>query len=555
MSYKKSPFDGVIDKNVQKSRFNLSHEWKAQISLGRLYPCITMEAMPGDEWSIKSEYMFRAQSLYFPIMALITMRADTYYVPYRILWQDTHGETNRGWTNWITEFTEEEHPYLNVYMRQQNIAETGEINQLVHAYMGLPTSQDATNHYINRVNAFPFAAYIKIYDFYYSVRQLEDERSFNLTPGDNTSAFDTAWGTGTTGAYGCISGLWEKDYFTSALPTPQIGEAVQVPLVADVDSGEPAGPHMVKDYGGNAPPAGDITNAGDGNLLSGANPIYIDIQQTASVIKQLRIAEVLQSYYERIMKIGQRYSDWLKGMFGEKPYASYIDQPVMLGSAFGRLQISDVMTTAETTVGATAVQTGAYRGNANLYSNDGDTITYECKEHGIIMQILHVCPNTNYGQGVHRMWRRDVQTDYPLDMFSSIGDQEILKEEVVHDFTPGNTNNEATFGYIPRHSEMKYMNNIFVGNLLWNTNRSQHLGRIWESYLPGFDWSTIEIGVPFVHSIQNTGAGGIREVDVFRVLPIATSGNSPAQHTLFAHVFHSIYVNRALPRYAVPDLT
>lgn len=551
MSYNKSLFEGVPKKNPNQSRFNLSHEWKSQFSLGRLIPCLLLETMPNDEFSINSEFLFRFQSLYYPIMSTITMRCDYHYIPTRILWP-YQGSTNQGWRKWISEQTEEELPYVNANMQ---FSTTGANNTILQ-FMGIPLIDHATeaNYTINNLLAFPLSAYLKCCDQYYRVSQLEDERWFPLQPGDNTTAFENALGVSGSKRYNTLGSLWMKDYFTSALPTPQIGEAVQIPMVADPND-PTTYPTRWMDSSGNTSGtdsaiAYDGTNAQTQVGITSGIPAFLDTQTNAADIRQLRLAEVLQGYYERIMKIGQRYTDFIEGLFGQNPTPGLVEEPILFGSKFGRVQISDTMTTAETVNGTVVSVTGDYRGNANLYSNDRDTIHYHCREHGYILGIIQVNPNTNYGQGIHRLWRRQVQTDFPLDMFSTIGDQEILKEELVYNYLDTSTN-EETFGYIPRHSEMRYQNNIFVGELLHATGQSQHLGRIWD--LATFDMEDLEINEQFVHCLLNGDNGGIRVTDTFRVLPIIATG-SPAQHTVFAHIYHSIYVNRNLPLYATPKL-
>lgn len=551
MNYNKSLFQGVPKKNPNVTTFNLSHEWKSQISLGKLVPCLLLEAMPGDDFIINSEFMSRAQSLFYPIMHKLTMRCDYYYIPNRILWT-YQGTGNQGWAKWISEMTEETLPYIDADMEESG----AEINQRVLSYMGVPLSSHATNHIVSGISAFPLSAYLKIYDEYYRVPQLEDELWFPLVDGDNTATFNTQMGAN----WKCLPSLWEKDYFTSALPTPQIGEAVRIPLVnedptidADATGGEFTYPSRWVKADGTTPatPGQSLTTGADSLTVIGSDTgSGLNIQETAATIKQLRVAEILQSYYERIMKIGQRYRDFIEGMFGHDPMPMSVDVPVQFGSKFGRIQISDTLTTAETVNGTVTSVTGDYRGNANLYSADNDNMRCTCLEHGWIMAIIQVNPNTGYGNGLHRMWKRKVQTDFPLDMFSTIGDQEILKEEVVYHFS-NNAKNEETFGYIPRHSEMRYQNNIFTNTLLFNNNISQHLGRLWNWQTLNYD--DLEINKAFVHTDQPITQGGIRTANVFRVLPISGAGDA-AQHTLFLHIFHSIYVKRNLPLYATPKL-
>lgn len=570
MSYKKSPFENAPKKRVNKTRFNLSHEHKSQMVPGMIFPCMRpIETMPGDEFEIQSQFFFRFESLYYPIMHKMTMRADTYFIPYRILWPKGTG-TNVGWMDWLTKMEEVDHPRMNARMSSNNLA--FEINVL--AYMGIPLLQpDPTAGYdthINNLNAFPLSAYLMIWDWYERNPQLEDERWFPLEDGDNTTAFETAYDIAAGFTFPLLSSKWEKDYFTSALPLPQVGDAIKIPLVSDQhltdDGSQIAGPYFTALMAdGGAPAAGDIKTAVGGVLQDSASAeIYLDINATAAVMRQLREAEVLQSFHERVMKIGDRYDDYIQGLYGTHPQPGTISIPVLIGSVFGKVNIADVMTTADQTSSA-RLKTGDYTGQANLFET-GDVMRYTCHEHGVILMLVQLNANTGYGQGIDRMWRRSVQTDYPLDMFATIGDQEILKEEIL--FTGNTADNAAgrpqeTFGYIDRFGDSKFCNDIYVGNLgKTGVGLSQHLGRWWDPLTTtGATYSSrisisggiaagIETG--FIYS-SALNPGGHRLTDVFKNLPV-NGTNYPTQGTTFAWIFHSIYVNRALPLYSTPSL-
>lgn len=560
MSYKKSIFEGVPRKNVNKSRFNLSHEYKGQMLPGYLTPCLLLETLPGDEWTIDSEFMFRFQPLFFPIMHKMTMRCDYFYVPNRILWM-SNGGAEVGWQNWIMNFEDTSHPTFTANLSHNDLAFS--VNVLAH--MGLPLIDDdeaGASTLVENLNAFPPSAYLKIWDEYYRIPQLEEERWIALTSGDNTASLESGFNVAAGSVLPTLPAKWEMDYFTSALPTPQIGDAIKIPLIEEslLVPGSLNGPRQLREVGtGDIPVGSGGVNQDQGALELGGSgdDMYLDIDETAATIKQLRIAEVLQSYYERIMKVGQRYRDFIKGLWGNDPEPGVVDVPVLMGSKFGRIQIADVMTQANTAIGETGTsRTGDYTGQANMYATDNDTIRHYCAEHGWIMAIIQVNPNTSYGQGIERFWRRNVPTDYALDMFSSIGDQEILKEEVLYNpLTAEEEKNFETFGYIPRFSEYRFKNNIHVHNLNFNTGVSMHLGRIWPQTVRGATYdSTIEINSNFTES-DPFSIGGTRITDTFRVLPVGESSiQYPGEGVMFTHIFHSIFVNRNLPMFSTPKL-
>lgn len=555
MSYNKSLFQGVPKKHANKSRFNLSHEYKAQALPGYLLPILTLETLPLDNWEIDTEFMFRFAPSYFPVMQKFTMRADYFYVPNRILWMEGTG-ANVGWKKWIAEQEEILPPTMSPTLRYLEASFTNS----VLSYMGLPLNLigGGKSVVIEGLNAFPLSAYLKIWDEYYRVPQLEGERWFNLQAGDNTTAFtgsfDVGGWTTATGIWQCLPAKWEKDYLTSALPTPQIGEAVLIPSLGVEEDGTYT-PQQVYDLDGNL--------VGTNNLKTVLGTLSLDtndpaVLETKATIKQFRLAEVLQSFYERVMKVGTRYRDFIEGLWGDDPEPMAVDVPVLIGSKFGRVQVSDVMTTAFTTPTDGGTQsTGNYSGQMNLYENGNGKLHYYCREHGFLMCILQVNANTGYNGGIERFWRRTLQTDYPLDMFSGIGDQEILKEEVI--YTPvisEAAKNQETFGYIPRFSEMRYKNNFFHSNLNYNFGLSQHAGRVMgEGNFLNMD--DVEINVDFVSVYNNNYdlyLGSLRTADIWRILPNNSGVAGEYEGIIYMHIFHSIYVERALPMYSTPQL-
>lgn len=560
MSYKKNPFENAPKKAPKKTRFNYSHEHKAQMLPGYLIPCMRpLETLPGDEFDIDTEFFFRFANLYFPIMHRITMRADYYYIPLRILWEKGEGST--GFKDWISKNEEIEPPKMTARMAFNTLA----FNVNLLSYFGLPLlhTDAAFETSIPDLSAFPLSAVLMIWDWYERIPQLEDERWFNLKDGDNTADFAAAFNQAAGAVFPLLSARWEKDYFTSALPSPQTGDAITLPIA---DPNDPRTGWVDATLG--TPVTGDVfgatTPGGLPKSQIGATDVILDVTAT---IRDLREAEVLQSFYERIMKIGDNYDDFIEGLHGVTPQPGIISIPQLIGSKFGRVQISDVMTTADaTSAPGASSKVGDYRGQANLYGSSGGSIKYKCTEHGLIICLIQLNANTSYGQGIERLWRRSVQTDFALDMFASIGDQAILKEEVLYNAkTTDLAKNQQTFGYIDRFSEYKWANNIHVHNMNFNGGKSQHLGRIWDpaTTVGAVYDSAIEINAQFTKSasdIPEDGLGtvnpaGHRVVDVFRVLPSGgTNIQYPTEGIIYTWFFHSIFIDRQLPLYSTPKL-
>lgn len=583
MRYNKNPFSAYAPKKQNKSRFHMPHTWNHDFAIGKAIPVLTIPTLPGDEFDISSEFYFQFDPLYYPAFGMINMDVNYYWVANRICWRTTTFTdalgSGDGWEAFITYSAELEHPYVSADMQ---LLANGEQNDCVLGYMNLPYIREAVgfDDKINHINCIPLSAYLLIVDTFIRNDKLEPGRWFNLSPGENNADFNIAFEgyttkgtTPTDGRFRVLSSKWEWDYLTSCTPTPQLGDAIKIPMMGEDISGNTLYPYQwVKTSDGTDAPDGAFTTAAGGESRAAGEPVGLDIQETAADMRQLRLAEVLQSYKERLLKIGQRYADYLKGMFGRAPEPGSIDLPLWFGNYTARVEISPTYAQATTEVGEKTYKTGQYAGNARLYKKGGD-LHINVREHGWIIAILEMRPTASYGQGIDRWWRYALPTDYPLDMFANIGDQEVLKEEVMYNSKTGKSAlNQGTFGYIERYAEMKFLQNRYGSNLTGYTGKQEwaksiHDGRIWSEGIMDDDTrynDQIEISKWFVSVIRHndggvywpsyTGDNGqFRTDDLFNSLTLPYNLGT-TKNPIIGLIYHDIWVNRALPFHSTPAL-
>lgn len=537
----KNIFNSVALPKVGSNTFDLSHDVKMSFKMGGIYPTLVLDCIPGDRFKMSSETMLRFAPMLAPVMHRVNITTHFFFVPNRILWPN--------WEKWITGDLEVEPPYLTPPVDPDALSNYGYFQGTIADYFGLPTIEgdgpaSDTIGQNTRISAFPLAAYLKVWDEYYRDQNLQQEHFSPLVDGNCNGVM--SWGTNYRDRLGStvLERAWQHDYFTSALPFAQKGDAVQIPIAGfnDVNvilSNNPGRPILRDDLGptygelgpmfrttGGAlgieatppvPNPGGVRFDPNGTLLAKTS----DLNAEAADINSLRRAFRLQEWLERNARGGTRYIENILAHFGVKSSDARLQRPEYLGGSRQNMVISEVLSTAET--GAPIGQMAGH----GIAVGSGKDFTYYCEEHGWIIGLINVQPTTAYSQGIARMWTREDRLDYFWPSFAHIGEQEVKNKELC---VIGDTGyDEATFGYVPRYAEYRYMNNRFSGEFR-STLSFWHLGRIFNRALPP------QLNDTFIKANPNTRIFAVEEGD-----------------HIFGHIYNRIRAVRKMPKYGIPS--
>lgn len=529
----KNIFNSVKMIKPKNNVFDLSHDIKFSMDMGRLVPHCILEVVPGDNITQSCEQMIRFAPMTSPAMHRINAYTHFFFVPNRILWD--------GWEEFITGGDGEEvtpvAPYLYI-----NNAPAGSIAD----YLGVPT--DAGTNL--KVSALPFAAYYKVFDEFYRDQNLSDPVGFPLDDGNNTTLFAT-----TSPNAAPFHRAWEHDYFTSALPWPQKGAEVTMPLGTDADLvyDSNMGQTKITQADGSTPPfvAGnwELKTNSDGYIHFGTDGIptaynvdttentYVDLSTaTAASINDLRRAFKVQEWLEKNARGGTRYIEHILSHFGVRSSDARLQRPEYLGGGKSPVIISEVLQTSGSVAGATP------QGNLSGHGiSVGSSHAFHktVEEHGYIIGIMSVMPEPAYSQGLNRHWFRFNKLDYYWPSFANIGEQEVLNKEL---FANTSSEDEEVFGYVPRYAEYKYMSSRIAGDFR-ETLEYWHLGRKFTEHP--------NLNQDFINCVPSKRIFAVQD------LPDTTEGSGEAVvnfHNLYCHVFHRIRAVRPMPVFGVPQI-
>lgn len=504
-------FKRVRAANPPRSNFDLSHERKLSLDMGRLAPVLLQEVIPGDTFNINTETMIRFSPLVSPVMHRIHNHLHYFFVPNRILMNNP-----TDWEKFLTKDPAITIPQINLKNRSVPVGSLAD-------YMGLPTVPSPTVvAYDEYISQLPFRAYLKIWNDFYRNSRIQTEIDYK----DDTTVLNALGAD-------LLSRNYEDDYFTTSTPYAQYGA---IPAHADVTYNSLGGQSLVKRIGGAQAAAGNIKVAATGELEdASSNDIYIDQSNTAHVTaEEIRRAEAMQRVLEKLARAGNRYKDWLLSFFGVESDDGRLDMAEYLGGAKTPVIVSEVLNQTGVLNATDGEPLGTMGGHAINVGKKYDC-TYTAKEHGWIMAIMSVLPEPAYQSCLPRHFKRLLESDFPLPEYAQLGEQGVYRKELYYNPTDSGYSN-SVFGYQPRYQEYKTGFSSVHGQFR-DTLKFWHLGRIFNPLAPP------QLNDDF---IQADPADFTR---IFAITDIAKT------EQLYAQVYHNISASRLLPYYADPKIS
>ncbi|QCQ84760.1 major capsid protein [Blackfly microvirus SF02] len=519
-------FSQVPRAEIQRSSFDRSHGYKTTLNASNLVPIYVDEALPGDTFNLRANVFGRLATPLHPIMDNLHMEFFFFAVPYRLIW-----------ANFKRFFGEQENPTdTTSFLVPQIVAPAGGfVVGSLFDYFGIPTGSP-----LIKVNALHARAYNLIYNQWFRDENLQTSVPFTTGDGPDPDTNYTVLQRGK-----------RHDYFTSALPWPQKGPAVSIPLGSTAPVGTASTPQFTgtgkptmtfnRTGTGLVPSSGSgVAFSGSGGLVettetgkvaaSGIYPtnLYADLSTaTAATINQLRQAFQIQKIYERDARGGTRYTELIRSHFGVTSPDARLQRSEYLGGGHSMVNVNPIAQTSNTADGPAPL--GSLGAMGTVSSKSGG-FTKSFTEHCVLIGLCCVRADLTYQQGLDRMWSRQTRWDYYWPALAHIGEQAILNKEI---YCEGNNApaDEAVFGYQERYAEYRFKHSILTGHF-----RS--------SYAQSLDtW----------HLAQNfAGLPTLNSTFIKENVPLQRAIAVPAAPQFLVDCYFQLHCARPMPLYGVP---
>lgn len=481
-SVMKHQFSQVPQVAIPRSTFNRDHTYKTTFDAGKLIPFYADEVLPGDSVNLNATLFGRLATPLAPIMDNIYLDTHYFFVPNRLI-QDNFKKMMGEQKN-----PEDSTDFLVPQLVDDN--NTGFAEGSLEDYLGLPLANQATGL---SVSSYWRRAYGLIWNEFFRDQNLQDSVEVATDQGpDNLSAVD----------YQILPRGKRHDYFTSALPWPQKGPGVELPLSGGTANIQSDGTMQyttdgtltsaLKKSGAHHTSTGaewqNASNISSSIGTSYASGLKADVSLNESVtINELRKAFALQKLAEKNARSGTRYTEIIKGHFNVTSPDARLQRPEFLGGGSSRINITPVaQTSASNLLARTPPQSaenstpqGTLAGYGT-FANEGDGFTKSFTEHGVIIGLVSARADLTYQNGVDRMFNRKTKYDFYWPTLAHLGEQEILNKEIYADGTTAN--DEGVFGYQERWSEYRYKNSKITNKFRSNASGSLDLWHLSQEF-------------------------------------------------------------------------
>lgn len=487
-----------------RSAFDLSHLNTLTVdNAGKIFPVMCLETVPSDSFDLNVNALLRVLPQVVPLYSRQRVYFHAFYCRNSDLWQ--------GWNAYMKKGKDGNYTLTRPALTADNISSDGlDDDGLVEAgsiwdYMGIPIGTDLAQLISDgyHIDAMPFMALQNIRRWYYVNRNLyisddclfpHDDADFRLNNAGNIISYvNESQSNNILGAD--MWHLWPQDYFTSALPFQQRGDAPTLPLTFGADSS------MNLDFSdaftsSQSLPTSSLSNftlSRDGSSSESGTNMLLDSYTSSSsytfnlqtalekgkvdfsnttfdtglVLDDIRRLAVAQLELEKMAFTDGSYEEFGLAFYGLTPKNAVDYKPVYIGGCYQDVSFSEVLQTSSSTDSSAL---GAYAGHGVSVTNNGQLGHVDCDDYGYIIIMCSIMPDVYYCQGLDRMYTKSIQSEEFLPNRTKLGLRAILNQEL---FLSGDLDTDQDlFAYQDPFDELRYHQNVIHGKIADFSNES-----------------------------------------------------------------------------------
>lgn len=547
--------DKMLKPSFPRSLFDLSHLSSMTIkNAGYVFPISFWRTVPSDEFTISVRSLVRVLPQVVPLYSRQRLYVYAFYSRNGDLWENWNTFARKG----LAGTTIKTIPTLN---SGNTTLSAAVVADSISDYLNIPIGAPAAAVTSGKLSALPMMMYTRIWRDYFFNHNFAVQHSGNslvngmqyLLP-DNDDHFRlnddgeiisfkensvaTSFDLNDTGSLpyldsddkfhiGLFPHLYPDDYFTSALPFQQRGNASKFNI--DINFNTATGnntfigwkpqtgfppPPLFKNSSTSSSIAGGLEltpfQSGDTSLqptialtsapgswsdvlfqtnydfghwfvenakLYGMNTAVVRGTLTNTVgitLNDLRELTLSQLEMERMARTDGSYNEFAQTFFGVTPKNAIDYKPVYIGGTYTSLSFTEVL---QTSASSGSSYLGQYAGHGIGADNNGYLGRVYCDDYGYIMVLGCIMPDVYYHQGIDKHYTELNQSQMLLPDRAKLGMQPILNQElyfqaysVVDD--DSNPVNENLFAYQDVFDDYRFMVNRIHGKIADSANTS-----------------------------------------------------------------------------------
>ena len=510
--HKKNRSNVLPTVQAKLSSFDLSESLMTTIPVDTLIPVYWQELNPGDRFRININALSRLMPLVAPIMSDVKLKFGAFWVPNSLIWDKFY--------NFMGEKVYPDSDTELTIPNLKNVTTSTLTSQSIGDYLGLPIGKAFNTG--EKISSLPFRAYNKIWNDWFRAIDLQEPVELKTDSTEDDLA-----------NYKLLKVGKPMDFFTSALTSPQAGEAINIPLVGNAgvyasnsfSDGAWTGKINLQSresYGGNS---GEIYRTDKKNAtISGETMLYAEMSSVSGVsIEALRRSSAIQVLLERDNRYGERYQEIVKAHWGVDMPDWLAGRSIFLGSATSNISVNPIVQSSSTD--STSPQGNLAGLGVGVESEELCEVS--AFEHGHLMILCWASSTPLYFQGLDRKFSKRSRYDYYFPEFQNLGDEVIKNKEI---FISGNAEDEKPFGYQERYRELRESIDKVSGLMRPNVENSLAIWHLAEQFgnLPKLGDTFITSNTPIdrVLAVKNQPPILLNcYFDVLAVRPLSVSGN------------------------------